>query len=114
MQPEKLDAGWNTTEEEERWRDMADRSAAVSEKLKDSLFSHCDSQFSILCLAEADAVRQLRIPECCYSRVAMISELRRLVAEPTSPSRPVASVEAYRASQKSWLEWLIQYYERDS
>jgi hypothetical protein len=72
------------------------------------------SGFYVLCLAELDAISSFHAPECFSSRAALIEELRRLIAAPTSPSRPVPSVQAYRDSQKWFLEHEIKQYEADA
>jgi hypothetical protein len=72
------------------------------------------SSFYVLCLAETDAISSFRAPECFSSRAAFVTELRRLIAEPTTPSRPVPSVQAYRDSQKWFLENEIKQDEANA
>jgi hypothetical protein len=70
--------------------------------------------FYHLCLAELDALRCFTRPECLSSRAAYIAELKRLLAEPTTPSCPILSTELYQAKQRWWLASLIQEYETSS
>jgi hypothetical protein len=118
MESSNLDACWDAASETQHWRELAAQAAASYSRFKATVVTtphfRLEDQFSHLCLAEFDAVSQMRIPECCSSRATMIAELRRLLSEPTSPSLDVSDADAYRASQKAWLEWIIQGYERSS
>jgi hypothetical protein len=48
---------------------------------------------------------------CFSTRASFLAEVRRLISEPTTPSRPVHSLEAYRSAQKWWLESIITQCE---
>ena len=102
---------WDGIAEEKRWREMVeavrsgmDRS---SQKTDGALLG-----FHVLCLAELDAASHFTRPECFVTRAAFVAELRRLIAEPTTPSRTVSSVRAYNDSQKWWLEWIVKQYNK--
>lgn len=97
---------------------------AVKEQLCKSLANAEDAQarlgeqlsksspdFYHLCLAELDAGHNILRSECFETRATFLAGLRRLISEPTSPSRPVQSLQAYREKQKYWLEQLIKNYE---
>ncbi len=68
--------------------------------------------FYVLCMSEPDADVNLSKSEYFVSRAAFVAECRRLLAESTTPSRPVPSVEAYQHAQRFWLEFIIGRYER--
>jgi len=112
------DGHWDASAEETRWRELAKQAGPSFERFRESLLRSqqgcLQDQFSHLCLAEFDALAHLNLPQCLSSRAAFVAELRRLIAEPTTPSLPVLSIEAYREGQKQWLEWLIDFYEEDS
>jgi hypothetical protein len=99
--------------EEKRWRKSIAESLPVMEQLEPKDGKPA-SGFYVLCLAELDGVRQITRPECFQSRDVLLAELRRLMVEPTLPSRPVPDVRAYQAAQKWWLEFLIMQYEEGS
>jgi len=101
---------WDAVTREMLWRESVDKSRQAMVKLEGSP----SSGFYVLCLAELDAVSSFDAPECFSSRAALIEELRRLIAAPTNPSRPVPSVQAYRDSQKWFLEHEIKQYEADA
>ena len=101
---------WDAAGEEKSWRE----SAARAERGQDTLEQKAGattSDFYVLCLSELDAVNCFVRPECFVSREAFVAELRRLLVEPTTPSRPVPSIEAYQHAQKFWLEFVIRQYD---
>jgi len=50
-----------------------------------------------------DAATQFVKPEFFASREAFLAELRRLMIEPTTPSRAVPSIQEYQGAQRRWL-----------
>ena len=101
---------WDAAAEERKWRESMERGRKAREGLDEQL-SKSSPDFHLLCLAELDAGGHLLRPEYFSTRVVFVAQLRRLIAEPTAPSRPVPSIEAYRDSQKWWLESMIEVYE---
>ena len=101
---------WDAPTQEKRWRNSVENSRRAMAKLE----AHPASNFTLLCLAETDAISSFHAPECFSSRAAFIAELRRLIAEPTTPSRPVPNVQAYRDSQKWFLEMEIKQCEANA
>ena len=112
------DRPWDPSAETARWHELAEKAGPSYERLKQSFLQSgrkcLEDQLSHLCLAEFDALAHFDLPKCLSSRAAFIAELKRLVAEPTTPSLPVFSEHGYREGQKLWLEWLIEFYEKDS
>jgi hypothetical protein len=104
---------WDAAAQEERWHKATEQGRRGLEKFGEQL-SISSTDFYILCLAEVDAAQVLMQPQCLASRAAFVAEIKRLIAEPTMPSRPVASVETYRGSQKWWLEFLLEQYESET
>ena len=98
---------WDAATREKRWRNSVENSRRAMAKLE----AHPTSGFYALCLAEIDAISCFRAPDCFSSKAAFIAELRRLIAEPTSPSRPVPSVQGYTDAQKWFLEMEIKQCE---
>jgi hypothetical protein len=72
------------------------------------------SGFYVACVGGLDAATHFTRPECFISRAAFIAELRRLVTEPTAPSRPVQSLVEYQRAQGRWLEQIIREYDPGS
>ena len=103
---------WDATAEEKRWRASTETAQKVQDKFGDA--PEGSSGFILLCLAELDAGIRLLQTDCFSSRAAFLAEVRRLIAEPTTPSRSVASIEGYKASQKQWLEFILNRYELDT
>lgn len=104
---------WDATQEEKKWRESLQSGRDALNQHGDQL-SKSSPDFFLLCLAELDAGSQLARAEYFATRATFLAQLRRLTAEPTRPSRPVPSIEAYRESQKWWLESMVEVYERDS
>jgi hypothetical protein len=107
LQPEQ---GWDPVEEEKKWCTSLESARQFQEKL-DKEFRNPLSGFLRLCLAELDAGNQMLASGCFSSRASFLAEVRRLISEPTTPSRPVDNLEAYRSSQKWWLEFIISQYD---
>jgi hypothetical protein len=112
MTPLPIKRAWDAKAEEDRWR----KSLETAQKMQDKFGEAPEgaSGFILLCLAELDAGLHLLQSECFASRATFLADVRRLIAESTTPSRPVASIEAYRASQKQWLEFILSKYEQDT
>ena len=101
---------WDAALEEKSWRETVE-SARRGQDMLEQKAGGKTSDFCILCLSELDAVVEFARPECLASRAAFVAELRRLMLEPTTPSRPVPSIEAYQDSQRFWLEFMIKKYD---
>jgi hypothetical protein len=104
---------WDAAAEEAKWRQSMEKGHKFLERLGEQ-FSKSNPDFYVLSLAELDAANHFTRPACFSSREAFIRELKRLIGEPTEPSRVVPSVQAYRDSQKWWLESLLRSYESKS
>lgn len=104
---------WDATAEENKWRRALESGRTALVQFGEQL-SKGSPDFYILCLAELDAGNKLLRSECFLSRATFLSEVRKLIIEPTEPSSAVPSVEAYRASQKWWLESILQQYGFES
>ena len=104
---------WDPAVEEKKWRQSMESGLKAQDQLGEQL-SKSSPDFHLLCLAELDAGIHLLRPQYFSSRATFVAQLRRLIAQPTTPSRPVPSIQAYRDSQKWWLESMIQVYEKDS
>jgi hypothetical protein len=100
---------WNPEAQEKRWRDALTTARFGQDQLEPKLGAP-QSNFYVLCLAELDAGTYFTKPEFFASQAAFVDVLRRLMAEPTSPSRPVPDLQAYQAAQKWWLEFVIKEY----
>lgn len=101
---------WDSAIEEQTWRETADRARRGQDMLERKAGGKT-SDFYVLCLSELDAVVEFTRPECFTSRARFVAELRRLMTEPTTPSRPVPSIEGYQHCQRFWLEFMIQKYD---
>jgi hypothetical protein len=104
---------WDAVSEEKAWRDTAERGRLAQDQLEQKC-GDAKYGFYTLCLAELDAVVYFARPECFTTRSVFLAELRRLMTEPTAPSRPVPSLTEYQHGQKFWLEFMIKKYERGS
>ena len=105
-------AVWDAAVEEQQLRNATESARRVQDSFK--VAPEGASGFVSLCLAELDAGVCLLQSDCFSSRETFLAEVRRLISEPTMPSRPVASIEGYRASQKQWLEFILIRYEQDT
>jgi hypothetical protein len=103
---------WNAAAEEKQWRASLETARQMQEKFGNA--PEISSGFILLCLAQLDAGMRLLQSDCFSSRATFLAEVRRLIAEPTMPSRSVASIEGYNASQKQWLELILYNYEQDT
>lgn len=101
---------WDAAVEEKTWRETTERARQGQDMLEHKVGAMA-SDFFVLCLSELDAVDCFTRPECFVSRTTFVAELRRLMVEPTTPSRPVASVEGYQRAQRFWLEFMIKKYD---
>ncbi len=72
------------------------------------------SGFYVACVGGLDAATHFTKPKYFVSRAAFVSELRRLLTEPTAPSRAVPSVEEYHRAQGRWLQGIIKEYDAGS
>lgn len=102
---------WDAAAEEKRFRESLRRAREADAELGEQL-SRSSPNFQLLSVAEIDATEQILESGCFASPDALLAELRRLIAEPVPPSRHVPSIQAYRDSQKWWLESMLQVYER--
>jgi hypothetical protein len=100
---------WDAVAEQKRWRAALESARKMQGQLGGA-FKPLQG-FSLLCLAELDAGNCLMEADCFSSREAFLAAVKRLIAEPTTPSQPVPSLQAYTNSQKSWLELLVKQYE---
>ena len=107
------DNHWDAAVQEKRWRSSTESVRQALDQLGQKLAAS-SPDFYVLCLAELDAVGGFNWSECFSSRAVFLSELRRLIAKPSTPSRPVPNVQAYRDSQKWWLESVVKQYEQDT
>jgi hypothetical protein len=105
-------AVWDAASEEKSWSESMESARRVQDMFKKT--GADASGFYALCLSELDAGAHLCNPEFFVSRAAFVAECRRLLAKPTTPSRPVPSVEGYQHAQRCWLEFIIARYERAS
>jgi hypothetical protein len=103
---------WDAVSEEKSWRESMENA-----RHGQNMFTKAGadaSSFYVLCLSELDAGVHLSKPECFVSRAEFVAECRRLLIEPTTPSRPVPSIEGYQRAHRFWLEFIIARYERAS
>ncbi len=104
---------WDGAAEEKRFRESLRRAREADAELGEQL-SRSSPDFQLLSVAELDAAERIVESGCFGSREALLAELRRLIAEPVSPSRHVPSIQAYHDCQKWWLESMLQLYEQGS
>jgi hypothetical protein len=104
---------WDAAAQEKWWREELEmmRHGADAIEQKGGLNT---SGFYIACVGGLDAVTYFTRPKYFVSRAAFVAELRRLVTEPTAPSRPVPSVEEYQRAQGRWLQGIISEYDPGS
>ncbi len=98
--------------EEERCREQIDAGRRALDHLDTESQGRIRSDIYIVFLAEFDAVLCYGRPECVASRAAFVAELKRLMVEPTAPSRPVHDLERYQHAQRSWLQYMMMRYDR--
>ena len=104
---------WDAAAEEKRLHESLQRARRAHGELGGQL-SKSSPAFHLLSVAELDAGDRIIHSGCFATRSELVAELRRLIAEPTTPAHPVPDLQAYRASQKWWLESMLQVYERNS
>jgi hypothetical protein len=107
---ESVEDIWDAPVEEQSWRETVEK----ARKGQDELEKAGGSDFYVLCLSELDAVVEFTRPECFVSRAAFVAELRRLMVDSTTPSRPVPSIEGYQRAQRFWLEFMINKHDTAS
>ena len=66
--------------------------------------------FYVVCVGGLDAATHFVKPDYFVSRAAFLAELRRLMIEPTPPSRGVPSIDEYQRSQRRRLEGIVKRY----
>jgi len=109
FRPHKSGARWDAVAVQSRWRETETRGREAFNKMFTQRPPPKDpNSFYDLCLAEIDAVAHLNRRQCFGSMSEFIEELRHLQAEPTTPSVPPFSLQAYATCQKQWLEFLIR------
>ena len=101
---------WDAAAEEKWWREEVEmmRHGTDAVERKAGLST---SGFYIASVGGLDAATHFTITKFFVTRAAFVAELRRLMTEPTAPSRPVPSVEEYQRSQRHWLEIIIKKYD---
>jgi hypothetical protein len=104
---------WDAAAEEKRFRESLQRARQTHAELAGQL-SKSSPSFHLLSVAELDAADRIIQSRCFATRSDLLAELRRLIAEPTAPSGLVSDLQAYQASQKWWLQSMLQVYERSS
>jgi hypothetical protein len=104
---------WDAASEEKWWREELEimRHGADAIEQKAGLST---TGFYVACVGGLDAATRFTKPECFVSRAAFVTELQRLLIEPTAPSRPVPSVAEYQQTQRGLLEQIIREYDRAS
>jgi len=104
---------WDAAAQEKWWREELEmmRHGADAIEQKGGLNT---SGFYTACVGGLDAATHFTKPEYFVSRAAFVAELRRLVTEPTAPSRPVPSVEEYQRAQGRWLQGIIKEHDPGS
>ena len=101
---------WDPVAEEKSWREelqiMRHGADAIERK-----FGHSTTGFYLACVAALDAATEFVKPEFFVSRAAFIAELRRLMIEPTPPSRAFPRFVEYQGAQRRWLVSTVKKYE---
>jgi hypothetical protein len=100
---------WDAAAEEKRWREEVEMMRHGTDAVEQKAGLNT-SGFYISSVGGLDAATHFTSPEFFVTRAAFVAELRRLMIEPTAPSRPVPSVEEYQRSQRRWLEIIIKEY----
>jgi hypothetical protein len=101
---------WDASVEERSWRGIVEKARKAQDMLEQEIVEKISS-FYVLCLSELDAAVEFTRPESFLTRTAFVAELKRLIAHPTAPSRPVPNVKDYQRAQKLWLECMINKYD---
>ncbi len=105
------DRFWDATAEEKWWREELEMMRAGANAIEQN-GSLTTSGFYMACVGGLDAATHFTKPEYFGSRGAFVTELRRLMTEPTSPSRPVPSLVEYQRAQRRWLEQIAREYDQ--
>lgn len=103
---------WDAAAEEEWWREELESMKHGADAIERQGLN--TTGFYVACLGALDATSHFTKAKYFSSRSTFVAELRRLVTEPTAPSRHVPSVEEYHRTQGRWLECAIKEYDRDS
>ena len=103
---------WDAAAEEKWWREELESMKHGADALEQKGLN--TTGFYVACLGGLDAATHFTKPKYFASRATFVAELRRLVTEPTAPSRTVLSVEEYQRTQGRWLKGTIKEYGRDS
>lgn len=104
---------WDAVAELKTWTDMAQQAVLFQDKLEQKPGSKAFRDYALF-LAELDVCVYITQPKYFTSRLAFVAELRQLMLVPTTPSRPVSSLERYQREQKNFLECLLSSYVRAS
>ena len=95
---------WDPFAEEKTWREelwiMRGGADAIEQKAG---FNR--TGFYVICVGGLDAATHFVKQEYFASRAAFSAELRRLMIEPTPPSRAVPTMEEYQRAQRRWLDY---------
>jgi hypothetical protein len=107
------DRFWDAAGEEKWWWEELEmmRAGANAIEQKGGL---ARSRFYMACVGGLDAASHFTKPEYFGSRAAFVAELRRLMTEPTAPSRPDPSLVEYQRAQRRWLEQITREYDQGS
>jgi hypothetical protein len=98
--------------EEKTWREELQMLQAGTEAIEGNAKADLNpAGFYVVCVGGLDAATHFVKPESFASRAVFLAELRRLMIEPTLPSRPVPSIEEYQRAQKRWLELIVKKYD---
>jgi|WetSurMetagenome_2_1015567.scaffolds.fasta_scaffold1084940_1 hypothetical protein len=97
---------WDAAGEKQKWSKAIEKVQPLQDEFESRVTTPFEG-FSLMSRAQFDAGVALLQSDCFSSRAAFFAEVRRLIAEPTSPSRAIVSLEAYRDCQRRWLEMLI-------
>jgi hypothetical protein len=101
---------WDAAAEEKTWREELEITRQGADAIEQKAGFKTSSLY-IACVGGLDAATHFTKPEYFVSRAAFVAELRRLMIEPTAPSRPVPSVEEYQRTQRRWLEQIVRRYD---
>jgi hypothetical protein len=104
------DDGWDAAAEEKWWRGELEMMGYGADAIEQEAGLNT-SGFYVACIGGLDAAFQFTATKYFVSRAEFVAELRRLVTEPTAPSRPVPSVAEYQRAQRCWLEDIIRKYD---
>lgn len=101
---------WDAAAEEQWWREELEMMRHGTDAVEQKAGLNT-SGFYIASVGGLDAATHFTIPEFFVTRATFVAELRRLMIEPTAPSRPIPNVEEYQRAQRHWLEIIIKKYD---